>query len=155
MKARLSLLALCLFAFTYVPQFKAQETNGSKNQSPFENALSRLEWRSIGPANMGGRVADVEGIPGDPNVVYVATASGGLWKTTNDGTSWVLNFCIKPVVHVPRQKLKTTGIAARGLSTRLYLERPSLLSPLLRQRQPLESLLCSRFVLGGCFHLYP
>jgi photosystem II stability/assembly factor-like uncharacterized protein len=37
---------------------------------------------------MGGRTADVEGIPGDPNTVYVATASGGLWKTVNGGTSW-------------------------------------------------------------------
>jgi photosystem II stability/assembly factor-like uncharacterized protein len=37
---------------------------------------------------MGGRTADVEGIPGDPNTVYVATASGGLWKTINGGISW-------------------------------------------------------------------
>lgn len=50
--------------------------------------LERLEWRSIGPAIFAGRVADVEGIPGNPNIVYVASASGGLWKTTNGGTSW-------------------------------------------------------------------
>jgi photosystem II stability/assembly factor-like uncharacterized protein len=37
---------------------------------------------------MGGRTADVEGIPGDPNTVYVASASGGLWKTINGGISW-------------------------------------------------------------------
>ena len=53
-----------------------------------ETAFERLEWRSIGPANMGGRTADVEGVPGDPNVVYVASASGGLWKTTNGGVTW-------------------------------------------------------------------
>ncbi|HYP01153.1 MAG TPA: hypothetical protein VER76_13255, partial [Pyrinomonadaceae bacterium] len=52
--------------------------------SPFE----RLEWRSIGPANMGGRTADVEGVAGDPNIVYVGTASGGIWKTTNGGQTW-------------------------------------------------------------------
>jgi len=57
-------------------------------QSPLEKAFEHLEWRSIGPANMGGRVADVEGVPGDPNIVYVATASGGLWKTTNSGVTW-------------------------------------------------------------------
>ncbi|MGI8783576.1 MAG: VPS10 domain-containing protein [Acidobacteriota bacterium] len=50
--------------------------------------LERLEWRSIGPANMGGRTADVEGVPGNPNLVYVATASGGLWKTANGGVTW-------------------------------------------------------------------
>ena len=54
----------------------------------FESAFSRLEWRSIGPANMGGRIADVEGVPGNANIVYVATASGGLWKTVNAGVTW-------------------------------------------------------------------
>ncbi len=68
------------------PQAEASPTDTSK--SPFERAFERLEWRSIGPAIMGGRTADVEGIPGNPNVVYVATASGGLWKTTNGGVTW-------------------------------------------------------------------
>ncbi len=53
-----------------------------------ESALAGIEWRSIGPANMGGRTADVEGVPGDPNIVYAATGSGGLWKTTNGGVTW-------------------------------------------------------------------
>jgi photosystem II stability/assembly factor-like uncharacterized protein len=53
-----------------------------------EKAFASLEWRSIGPANMGGRVADVEGVPGNPNVVYVGTASGGIFKTTNAGVTW-------------------------------------------------------------------
>ena len=64
----------------------AQAADSSK--SPFEKAFERLEWRSIGPANMGGRTADVEGVPGNPNLVYVATASGGLWKTINGGVTW-------------------------------------------------------------------
>jgi photosystem II stability/assembly factor-like uncharacterized protein len=51
-----------------------------------------LEWRSIGPANMGGRTADVEGVPGNPNLVYVGTASGGVWKTTNGGVTWTPIF---------------------------------------------------------------
>ncbi|HEY6549399.1 MAG TPA: hypothetical protein VI589_15895, partial [Vicinamibacteria bacterium] len=50
--------------------------------------LDGLEWRNVGPANMGGRVADVEGVPGNPRVVYVGSASGGVWKTTNGGTTW-------------------------------------------------------------------
>ncbi|MDZ7359101.1 MAG: hypothetical protein ONB46_00025 [candidate division KSB1 bacterium] len=54
--------------------------------------FGKLEWRSIGPANMGGRTTDVEGVPGNPNVVYVATASGGLWKTTNGGMNWTPIF---------------------------------------------------------------
>jgi photosystem II stability/assembly factor-like uncharacterized protein len=57
-----------------------------------QKSFERLEWRSIGPANMGGRTADVEGVPGDPSIVYVATASGGLWKTTNGGVRWTPLF---------------------------------------------------------------
>lgn len=75
------------------PAASPQETPApaSKDTPPkpaFETAFERLEWRSIGPANMGGRTADVEGIPGNPNVVYVATGSGGLWKTVNGGVTW-------------------------------------------------------------------
>jgi photosystem II stability/assembly factor-like uncharacterized protein len=41
---------------------------------------------------MGGRATDVEGVPGDPNLVYAATGSGGLWKTTNGGVTWAPIF---------------------------------------------------------------
>jgi len=54
--------------------------------------FDNLEWRNIGPAIMGGRTTDIEGVPGNPNVVYVATASGGLWKTTNGGITWTPLF---------------------------------------------------------------
>ncbi len=50
--------------------------------------IARLTFRGIGPANMMGRATDVEGVPGDPNIVYVGTASSGIWKTTNSGTTW-------------------------------------------------------------------
>ena len=88
MRFRFPLVAICLLAF--VATLFAQ--NGGQPKSPLETAFSRLEWRSIGPANMGGRIADVEGVPGDPNVVYVASASGGLWKTTNGGVKWTPIF---------------------------------------------------------------
>src|SRR5918994_320053 len=82
MRFRLPLIVILLLASTAVAQ------NGGTAKSPFEEAFARLEYRSIGPAIMGGRIADVEGIPGDANVVYVASASGGLWKTTNGGVTW-------------------------------------------------------------------
>ncbi|MEP7347725.1 MAG: glycosyl hydrolase, partial [Gemmatimonadaceae bacterium] len=47
-----------------------------------------LEWRNVGPANTSGRAADVEGVPGNPNIVYLGSASGGVWKTTNGGVTW-------------------------------------------------------------------
>jgi photosystem II stability/assembly factor-like uncharacterized protein len=69
------------------PQADAVATS-EPSKSPFEKAFERLEWRSIGPAIMGGRIADIEGIPGNPSIAYVASASGGLWKTVNGGVTW-------------------------------------------------------------------
>jgi photosystem II stability/assembly factor-like uncharacterized protein len=86
MRFRLPLVVVCLLATTAFAQ------NGGTQKSPMEEAFSRLEYRSIGPAIMGGRIADVEGVPGDANVVYVASASGGLWKTTNGGVKWTPIF---------------------------------------------------------------
>src|SRR6476646_6438056 len=56
--------------------------------------LGSLRWRSIGPANTGGRVDDfaVARVPGQPDAIYVATASGGVFKSTNQGTSWTPVF---------------------------------------------------------------
>ena len=50
--------------------------------------LSALRWRAVGPANMAGRIADVEGIPSPSKTFYVAAAGGGIWKTTNNGTTF-------------------------------------------------------------------
>ena len=54
--------------------------------------LKALSWRSIGPANMGGRVADVAFAPGNGKQFYVATGTGGLWKTSNAGTTFAPVF---------------------------------------------------------------
>lgn len=53
-----------------------------------ESDLDAFHPRSIGPAVTGGRVHDLEALPDDPSTLYVATASGGLWKTTNRGHTW-------------------------------------------------------------------
>ena len=47
-----------------------------------------LRWRNIGPANMGGRISDIQALDDDYRHVIVASASGGVWKSTNAGTSW-------------------------------------------------------------------
>ena len=51
-----------------------------------EATMAGFRWRSIGPANMGGRVTDIEVDPRNSKVFYVATATGGIWKTVNAGT---------------------------------------------------------------------
>lgn len=51
--------------------------------------LTALPWRSVGPSIQGGRVVDIESVPNQPFSFYVAFASGGIWKTTNNGQSFV------------------------------------------------------------------
>lgn len=51
-----------------------------------------LQYRWIGPAVMGGRLAAVAGVPGNPKVVYLGHASGGLWKSVDGGLSFKSAF---------------------------------------------------------------
>ncbi|MGH7561753.1 MAG: WD40/YVTN/BNR-like repeat-containing protein, partial [Gemmatimonadales bacterium] len=53
--------------------------------------IAGLRWRAVGPANMSGRITDIEGIPGT-KVFYVAAAAGGIYKTTNAGTTFQALF---------------------------------------------------------------
>ncbi|MFC1627515.1 WD40/YVTN/BNR-like repeat-containing protein [Gemmatimonadota bacterium] len=50
--------------------------------------LRALAFREMGPAVTGGRVHDVEAVPGRPSTIYVGAASGGVWKSVNGGTTW-------------------------------------------------------------------
>lgn len=58
----------------------------------YAEALKSYEWRAIGPANMGGRVTDIDGIPGDPSTFYISGADGGIFKTTNGGVDFTPIF---------------------------------------------------------------
>ncbi len=57
-----------------------------------ESAIAQMNWRCIGPANMGGRITSFAVVESDPNTYYVGTASGGLLKTTNNGTTFSYLF---------------------------------------------------------------
>ncbi len=79
--------ALCLPA----PLFHAQPAAAAPvalQRAVAEADLAAFEPRHIGPAVAGGRIHDVEALPNDPSTIYVATASGGLWKSTNRGVTW-------------------------------------------------------------------
>ena len=62
-----------------------------------EDFVNQLEWRNIGPANMGGRINDFAVVEADPNIVFAATASAGVWRTTNNGVTWEPVFDEQPV----------------------------------------------------------
>jgi photosystem II stability/assembly factor-like uncharacterized protein len=54
--------------------------------------LTSLKWRSIGPANMGGRIGAIALAPGNSKTFYVGYGTGGVWKTENMGTTFAPVF---------------------------------------------------------------
>jgi photosystem II stability/assembly factor-like uncharacterized protein len=57
-----------------------------------EKTFNGLELREIGPAMTSGRIADLAVDAHDPRTWFVASASGGVWKTTNAGTTFTPVF---------------------------------------------------------------
>lgn len=95
-----------VFLFLFLPALLFAQSNFESNPVPFTSGAKRLEsfsklqkerensllknveFTSIGPTVMSGRVVDIDVNPDDPTIFYVAYASGGLWKTTNNGISF-------------------------------------------------------------------
>ena len=66
-----------------------KKDDAKKEKDPLvSGTFSGLKFRSIGPAFTSGRIADFAVNPNNHSEYYVATASGGLWKTINSGTTW-------------------------------------------------------------------
>jgi photosystem II stability/assembly factor-like uncharacterized protein len=61
---------------------------GDTPTPPANDKFKGLEFRELGPAVMGGRIDDFAVVESNPDIVYVGVASGGVWKTTNNGTTW-------------------------------------------------------------------
>jgi len=82
---------LSLLALLAVSAVHAQDDEDS-TPGLNEATLKGLEWRSIGPAFMSGRIADIAIHPERQSTWYVAVGSGGVWKTENRGTTWTPLF---------------------------------------------------------------
>lgn len=82
---RRAALVVVAFAVSAAPR--------SLTAQPSDSALfAAFEWRNIGPASMGGRVVDIEAVDRDFATVYVASASGGVFRSRNAGTTWTPIF---------------------------------------------------------------
>ncbi len=73
---------------------------GQSRDAATEATFAGLEFRNIGPATMSGRIDDLAVLESNPAVFYVATATGGLWKTVNNGTTWEVLFDTEEVVSI-------------------------------------------------------
>ncbi|MCK9425120.1 MAG: glycosyl hydrolase [Ignavibacteriaceae bacterium] len=82
MKKFFILLVFTLLTFSLFAQ--KEETKEKLSSGTF----SGLKFRNIGPAWNSGRISDFAVNPNNKSEYYVAAASGHLWKTTNNGTSW-------------------------------------------------------------------
>src|SRR5258706_11146975 len=83
------LLALALACVSTPSAFAASRSGADTLKA---GTFDGLEFRLIGPAFMSGRVIDVAVDPTHRSTWYVAVASGGVWKTTNAGTTWTPIF---------------------------------------------------------------
>lgn len=93
--------ALCLVCgpqTSFAQQADARITTAGQRHAAFQSHLElkadspykQLKWQFLGPTNISGRVTDVavESPRGKTYAIYAATASGGVWKTENEGTTW-------------------------------------------------------------------
>lgn len=87
------LIALSLFIIMSASPAPAQNKSENKLDETF---LKNLQFRSIGPAIMGGRIDDIAVVESNPSVYYVGAATGGVWKTVNNGTTFEPIFDTQP-----------------------------------------------------------
>src|SRR4030042_3009832 len=81
---------------------RVQSTDPALRINGFETSLEMaksspftgMNWSHIGPTNVSGRCTDIAVVAprGKSYTIYVATASGGVWKTDNEGTTWTPIF---------------------------------------------------------------
>lgn len=82
-------LLFVYFAIFLIAGAGAPTASAQSGARQVESAdLSNLLWRNIGPARPSGRVTDLAVLPTRPSTFYAATATGGAWKTTTNGTTW-------------------------------------------------------------------
>jgi len=90
----------CVVLLVGAPFAAMAATTPAPAPTPTPGPLDALKWRSIGPAVSGGRVAAVAGTASDPNLYYLGSAGGGVWKTENGGATWTPLFEKQPVAAI-------------------------------------------------------
>src|SRR5215471_5733442 len=57
-------------------------------QRPQPTWPDSTSWRHLGPAAFGGRIDDIEAVAQDPRIIFVGAASGGVFRSVNNGVTW-------------------------------------------------------------------
>src|SRR5256885_176891 len=85
---RLSLFATAVLCLIWTPISSGQ----APAAQPSPLSLDHIGWRHVGPASFGGRIDDVEAVASNPSIIFVGTASGGVFKSVNNGVTWTPVF---------------------------------------------------------------
>ena len=83
----LSLTALLMLLPVLEVQAQRKKNKNSVTENYSENLYNSIEWRLVGPFR-GGRAGTATGVVGNPNLYYMGTAGGGVWKTEDAGNTW-------------------------------------------------------------------
>ena len=86
----------CALVFFVLLASNGLSADKKENGLLSDKTFAGLKLRSIGPAFMSGRIADIAINPSDPSQWYVAVGSGGVWKTDNASTTWQPIFDDQP-----------------------------------------------------------
>jgi hypothetical protein len=77
-------LRLCLLSLAVALVLASSPSAQQRPVLPLDN----IAWRHIGPAAFGGRIDDIEAVAGNPSIIFVGAASGGVFKSINNGVTW-------------------------------------------------------------------
>lgn len=72
--------------------WRQNQEESSKNVGPIEAQIAGIQptgWTWLGPGNIGGRIRSILVHPNDSQTRWIGSVSGGIWKTTNGGNSWI------------------------------------------------------------------
>jgi photosystem II stability/assembly factor-like uncharacterized protein len=109
------LAALCILFFSFL--LSAQQYDAAMYQE--------LHWRLIGPFR-GGRTVAISGVPGQPNLFYMAPNNGGVWKTTDFGHTWTPIFDSEPTQSIGALAVAPSNPNTIYLGSGEGLRRPDL-----------------------------
>ena len=73
--------------FLFVETGQAQRKKTAQAPEFEESHYNSIQWRLLGPFR-GGRAGTVTGVVGNPNLYYMGTAGGGVWKSGDSGNTW-------------------------------------------------------------------
>lgn len=94
----LRLVAMSALAFSVA--FAGSAVRGQSASTQSADPFDALHFRSIGPATMSGRIADLAVYEKNPSIYYVGTAHGGVWKTVNNGTTFEAQFQTEGLISI-------------------------------------------------------